>query len=256
MKGKFAFTKGRLIGFICCALLPVFAITLGILMLTKSVLFNVGFAITYFLIPLITAALLAWCIFAGSKTLRKVILSGVILVLFAVLFVWSFIFTGFVQVKHYEGTEAEMQYAAVKNENALMPELSEIGQSTDIEYHNVFTAFFVFSAETDYLICCYTPDEYEIKKAELETDYAFQEEIITGDYSNCEPSVEIDGYQFRLLSVDEYKGTIYYPKNLVLIGFSDATKEIVYVVFEDFDLDYISSLKDFITDDCGWKYIR
>lgn len=256
MREKFGFTKDRLIGFILCVSLPVFAITLGIRMLMKGTLFNFGFAIAYFLIPLFTAGLLAWCIFSGSKTLRKTITSGAILALFAVSFLCSFIFVGFVQAKRYEGTQAQIQYAAVKNENPLMPELSGIGQPAAIEYDNIVTAFFLFYAETDYLICRYTPDEYEMQKAALETDYAFQETVITGDFSNCDPSVEIDGYRFRLLSPDEYKGEIFYPKNLVLIGFSDAAREIVYAAFEDADLDYISSLEDFITNDCGWKYIR
>ena len=179
-----------------------------------------------------------------------------IIVLFVVSFVLSFVLSGLEQVKHYEGAEAKLQYTAAKGGNTLMPELSEIGQPTDIEYHNVFISMFIFSAETDYLICRYTADEYQICKEELETEYTFQTETIRDSRSQCEPSAEVNGYQFRLLSIEEYKGPIYFPKHLILIGYSDDTREIVYVAFEDVDLDYITSLKEFITDDCGWKYIR
>lgn len=256
MKEKFIFTKGRVVGFICCSLLPLFAIILGALMLTKGVVFNVGFATANFLIPLIAVGLLAWCIFRVAKTWRTVILSGIILPLFVVSYLFFFTFAGYMQVKRYEGAEAELQYNVAKGENTLMPELSEIGQTAGIEYHNVYSAFFIFSTETDYLICRYTPDEYEIQKAALEMGYTFQEESITDAYSKCEPSAEMDGYQFRLLSVDKYKGTIDFPKNLVLIGYSDEAREIVYVAFNDIDLDYISSLKDFIVNTCGWKYVQ
>ena len=137
-----------------------------------------------------------------------------------------------------------------------MPELSAIGRPTDIEYHNVFAVFFIFSSETDYLICRYTPEEYEIRKAALETEYTFQTETITEGTSKCEPMADVDGYQFRMLSPEEYNGTILYPKKMILIGYSDNAREIVYVAFEDWDLDYMSSFKDFIVDDCGWKHIR
>ncbi len=136
----------------------------------------------------------------------------------------------------------------------MMPELSELGNTTDIEHYNVFSAFYIFSTETDYLICRYTQEEYEIQKTRLDTAYTFQTETITDDYSNCEPMIEIDGYQFRMLSNEAYD--LYFPKNIVLIGCSDEAREIVYLEFYDLDLDFVDSLKDFITDECGWKYIR
>ena len=93
------------------------------------------------------------------------------------------------------------------------------------------------------MICQYAQEEYAIQKARLDSAYTFQEETIT-----------IDGYQFKMLSVEKYN--LSYPNNIILIGCSDATREIVYLEFYDFDLDIISSLEDFIIDECGWKYIR
>lgn len=256
MRDKLALTKGRVICFVCCALLPAIGTVLGIWILINGVLLNVGFAITYFALPMIALGLLAWCVFSGSKAWKKVILSGVILVLFVISYFWFSVFTSYVQIKHYDGADVEQRYAEIKNKNTLMPDLSGIGESVDIECHNVWIEFFMFAAETDYLICHYTPEEYQAQKAALETKYIFQTEFITESDVRCEPSTDVDGYQFRLLSVEEYKGTIHYPKELVLIGYSDVACKIVYAAFIDLDLDYIRSLKDFVLDDCGWKYLR
>ena len=249
---RFVFTKSRLIGFCCCVLLPIVAISLGILMLVNDVMLNIGITIVYFLIPLIAAGLLACCIFSNCKTWKKSVLSSVILVLFLIIFFFSSLLVGWTQVKHYGENEAAQQYSLLESE--LMPDLAELGKPTNIEYYRLQSWFFIFSCEADGLICSYTPEDYEIQKARLDTEYTFQTEPIIDDFSNYEPMVDIDGYQFRMLSSKEYN--LYYPKNVVLVGCSDDTNEIVYLEFFDIDLDYITSLKDFIMDECGWKYIR
>jgi hypothetical protein len=45
----------------------------------------------------------------------------------------------------------------------------------------------------------------------------------------------VDGYHFRLLSAEEYKQTIDFPEQLILIGYSDETREIVYLVYDSMD---------------------
>ena len=241
---RFAFTKDRLTGFICCALLPLAAMFFGILLLVKDVLLNVGIAVVYFLIPLLAVGVLALCIFSNSKSWKKYILCGVILVVFLITFFFASLIVGWTQLERYEGDKAVQQYSSSVSENKLMPKLSELGNPEKIEYYNLFSAFFIFSYETDGLICTYTQEEYAIQKARLDTTYNFQ----------AEKAVEIDGYQFRMLSVDEYY--LDYPHEVVLIGCSDDTNEIVYLEFYDIDLDYITSLEEFIADECGWKYVR
>jgi hypothetical protein len=68
----------------------------------------------------------------------------------------------------------------------------------------------------------------------------------------CEPVVELDGYTFRTLSLEDFN----YPKRLMFVATNDDTKQIVYLSFYDDDLDYIVSLEEFLMDDCGWKHIR
>ena len=249
---KFVFTKGRLIGLICSSIIPMVAIGLGILMLTKNIILDLGIVITYFVLPLIVIALLGLCIFYKFETWKKVILSVVILVLFAMVFQFFCLIAGWTQVNSYEGEEAVQKYSSLKNE--MLPNLSKVGETIKIEYHNVSSFIFIFSYETDYLICEYDQEEYEAQKKQLDSTYVFQTETITDHDSNCEPMAQIGDYQFRMLSTQNYE--LYYPKQVVLIGYSDNAREIVYLEFYDIDLDYIPSLKDFIIDECGWKYIR
>ena len=220
-------------------------------MLLKDVILNRGIAIVYFLIPLIAVGLLAWCIFYNCKTWKKSVLSGVILVIFLIIFFFSSLLVGWTKLRHYEESEAVQQYSLSESESGLMPDLAELGKPTKVEYYNLFSFFYIFSLETDGLICGYTQENYELQKARLDVAYTFQREKTKDDF---EPMVEIDGYQFRMLSSKEYD--LYYPKNIILIGYSDDANKIVYLEFFDIDLDYITSLKDFIMNDCGWKYIR
>ena len=117
---RFAFTKSRLIGFGCCVLLPVAAISLGILMLVNDVMLNVGVAIVYFLTPLIASGLLACCIFSNCITWKKSVLSGVILVLYLIIFLFSAPLVGWNQVKRYEETEAVQQYSLLERQLSSM----------------------------------------------------------------------------------------------------------------------------------------
>ena len=259
MKEKFSYTKGRLIGFLCCALLPLLATVLGIVLLVSGVMFNRGIGFTYFLIESIALGLLALCIFSRSKTWVKALLSVVILILFLAAFYFGLLFAEFTWVTHYEGDKVEPPYHAAIGEHTLMPDLSQIGQPSHLTYNHIHAEFFIFTSETDYLICQYEPEEYALQKAALDTAYTFQTTPIKNYDSVCAPMAEIGGYTFRMLSFDAYDTEthlIMYPKKMVLIGYSDEAREIVYLAFDDIDLDSIPSLESFIINDCGWKYIR
>ena len=250
-----------MVAFLCCLLLPAVAIGYGVLLLVNGVYFNLSVIVPCVVIPLVAAGLLALCLFSNGKTLRKAILSGLVLVLFAISFVCGVFFGRFEKVAHYEGETAEHHYVTAQNKNTLMPTPDKVGQPADIEYHRIAASFCIFSSETDYLICRYAADDYALCKAALETDYTFQTEPIflyrNGSYSRgCEPTAELDGYHFRLLSTETYKKAIDFPKEVMLIGYSDDAREIVYLSFEDIDLDYVSSLEEFIVNECGWKYVR
>ena len=57
-------------------------------------------------------------------------------------------------------------------------------------------------------------------------------------------------------SVENIYKYLEFPKRMVFIATNDDTKQIVYMFYEDPDIDYISEpLDKHIKSDCGWKYI-
>ncbi|MBE6885308.1 MAG: hypothetical protein E7486_00030 [Ruminococcaceae bacterium] len=167
---------------------------------------------------------------------------------------FSILFTDCTCVKDFAGAEAEQQYACVENKPDQMPEISEVGRLVKIEYYDVHRWYAIFETDVDYLFCHYEPDEYETQKSIVEEKYIFQKETITQFGSTCEPMVEFDGYQWKILATEEYG--LDFPKEVILIGCSDEAREIVYISYEDIDLDFVTSLEDFIRDDCRWGDVQ
>lgn len=259
MEKKMGRSRSAWIAFLCLGLLPCIALGAGIYLLTTGVRIEYRFVITYVLIPCVCLGLLALCLFSGGRPWLKGIVSVLIMAVFAGMFC-LFWFSGFIRVKRYKGEEAVRRYTALQQEHRLLPELSQLTDAVDIEYFNAVDNN-LFASEANYLICSYAPEEYEAQKAELDTEYTFQTEPVTLRGDNCQPAAEIDGYVFRMLSVTAYSelGEVLakgYPKRVILIGCSDQNKEILYMVFENDDLDSISSLEELLQDECGWKYIR
>ena len=166
-------------------------------------------------------------------------------------------------MESYKNEDLAQHYASVLEYDDRMPSLDEIGQPLKTEYCNVNTRAFIFCPETDYLICQYTHEEYIRQKSSLDEKYIFQSETMYSyDYFNetytdpCEPVAEVDGYQFRVLSTQ--MGHLHdtdYPWHMNLIGCSDEKQEIVYLSFHDTDVDYHTSLTDFLYEECGWKQV-
>ena len=113
-----------------------------------------------------------------------------------------------------------------------------------------FSLQLIFTSDADYLICEYSGSEYQKQVETINETYSFQREKLSASGRSIEPVAEIDGYTFRLLE------DIAYPKRLFFIATNDETHEIIYLYFCDDDLDYITSLTDFILDDCGFKHIQ
>ncbi len=256
MNTRFSFTKKRLVAFICCSLLPFIVMCFGVVFLIKGFCFNVSLAVVHFLIPMIATAVFAWLIFDRDTLVSKIILTVIAVVVFIIVFLIGAAACRLEKVWHYENDKATTQYlAAEKNEQ--MPSLTELGETIGIDYYKVSSAEYIFSWNTNYLCCRYSPTEYENQKKQLDEKYIFQIKNITDGGSSCEPSLELEDYVIRALSTEgEYDESIYWPKKTMFIAFSDKEKEIIYISYEDTDLDYISSLKDFIITDCGWNYIR
>lgn len=260
MREKRRITRGQWIAFLCFGLLPVIAIVNGILMMVMGVRMTFHFGIPFILIPTAFLGLLAWCLLSRRKGWLRYTLAGVLLSAFIVVYLVSVFVPSYTRVNHYKGEEAQQQYNTLQQEKTLLPEISDLSTSAHPEYYKAKRALWFFVSETDYLICTYPPEEYEVQKAKLDREYIFQTEPVTINGDNCQPTVEMDGYVFRMLSVTAYEEmTGYfqgYPHQVILVGYSDESREIVYLAYEDPDLDTIPSLEEFLQDECGWKYIR
>ncbi len=242
------FLKSRKFGFALVSLFPLFVFYLSVRLLVRHTVVNISFALTFILVPALAWILLYFTVFSNKKTAVKTGLSVCILAISAVLFLGLISFGIFEEYICYKNEKAETAYSEI--ENRYMPKLSEVGNPISIEYHYFCLTQMIFASDTDTLICKYDEENYEKQKELLDERYVFQ----NSDGLKAWAPTTIDGYEFRMLSKDEYD--LYYPKNIIYIATNDETKEIVYMNYYDDDLDYIDSLAEFIENDCGWKYIR
>lgn len=257
MRYKDRFTKGRIIWFIIASLLPLAIFALGINKLLGDAIVNSCFLVLFLILPLAYSAGCYFIIFSKRKLYLKIILFILLLGLFLFFFI-SFVLGGdYEWICHYEGEEALENYAAASEKGDAIPVLSKIGEPSHVEFHDYLLQFAIFRSDADTLICQYSDTDYLIQKNALEDAYTFQTDPIVDDDRICDPIAEIDGYNFRFLEDHaDIDWELDYPKRMVLIGLNDTTREIVYVSFYDFDLDYIDSLTDFINEYCGWEHIR
>lgn len=243
MNFKNQITKSRIIAYVLSCLLPLGTVGFGILLLFKNILFNITFFVGFILLPVAVMVGLFFLIFSMVKKWKKIALSIFVPFVFVVSLFNITAFGKMEMLSHYENDEvADYQYAEALVRYKQMPELSEIGTPEKIEYYQYYSNVAVFfDCCTDTLICRYDANTYEAQKALLEEKYVFQAE---------DEIVKVGKYAFRALNRENY------PKEMFFVATNDQTNEIVYMTFYDDDLDYIVSLKSFIYDDCGWKYIR
>ena len=244
-------SKRRLIAFICLLLLPLAAMIFGAVLLSLDVLINFSFAMTFIILPLGFAALLTLIFFLSNiKPVIKDVLSALLTVFFVFAFFIAMGLGLFETLSRHDNQELTERYTEVKAEFPLMPALSDVGDASKVTYCDYFSLQLIFTSDADYLICEYSGSEYQKQVETINETYSFQREKLSASGRSIEPVAEIDGYTFRLLE------DIAYPKRLFFIATNDETHEIIYLYFCDDDLDYITSLTDFILDDCGFKHIQ
>ena len=256
MESKKRVPKSQIIAFSLLSLLPAVLIVMVLrTLIFGNLLFNLTVALTYFIVPAVIILLFALVCFFAKKRFLKILLSALIFVLFISSFPVAGFFGIFEELDVYKNEEVQSHYS-VNVER--MPSLADISQAESIEYydyHSSMLAGFI-TCDCDTLICKYSNDEYLLQKELLDKKYVFQNEPLTTmpDEPECKPTVEVNGYTFRALSVDEYE--LFYPKEVSFIATNDEENEILYMSFYDDDLDYIESMEEFILNDCGFKHIR
>ena len=250
-------TKKQKIAFAATCVFPAGILLLSAMLLLGDTVPNRTFLVGYFVLPVLVIFLLKLTVFSQRKVWTKVFLS--ILLLFVLTVGFFFITTvgKMEMVTHYQNEEAIENYADIDTQYQGMPSLDDVGNPAELEYVDYFSQQMVFfDVDVKALKCTYEASEYAEEKASLEDRFSFQVEPVSADEYTVEPTVLVDGYTFRMLSVGEYDDAFFYPKYMMFIATNDTTNEIIYLYYVDADLDYIEDLSDFILYDCGWRHIR
>lgn len=235
----------RILILLLLCLVPLYLIINGIIRLANGWLLNSSIVIIYFLLPLI-------CMLSLFVIIRKiklyiavkVVLCILIYALFLCLIFYCSFFAVFNHLTSYSGDDALTKYNEKYYEVRGLPLISEFGDFSEIEYHVFDSDMALAEPRADLIICKYDNEHYEYEKEKALAKYIFQDE----------PKVIVNGYEFRMLSVEKYFD--YFPKDVGFIGISDISKEIAFIHYEDVELDYIFSTYEFILDDCGFQYVR
>lgn len=247
---------GRILALIAVGILPALTVILGILLLCNGLILHPLNVLTFFLLPGLTFGICFLMIRSRKKLWLKWLVCILALFLFVQATVYLIILGPYREREYWTGNDALAKY---QESAALFPyAIPDIGQPDALEFQFYFKLFGIFfDTETYTLICHYTEPDYLAQKEHLEQTYRFHTEPLYGHENATLPAEhETDGYLFRFLSFDREEYGLEYPKYMTLLGFSDDTHEIVYLYFDDDDLDYISSWDSFLTTDCGWDHIR
>lgn len=122
----------------------------------------------------------------------------------------------------------------------FMPKLDELDDYTGIAY--LFKEYnSIFATYSMQLIVKYDNEAFQREKTRLETAYKYVDHPQKFDldekyYTLPDAEFETNGYNFK---VAQFADTDF-PKNFGMVGISESKKQIAYLWFYDWDLDYIS----------------
>lgn len=256
-KNKRRVTPLRIVGMIFASLLPVCLLLLCGIMLLGGAILNLSLACCFMVLPLLVIVLSGLNIFSRQGTPAKWGIMLVIYIIAVPLFLFGTFVGRFELVQPASGDELKQVYADIRNDDLFMhpflPTLEEIGEPDDVTLYEYFATQAVFFTQDVYtLVARYEPAEYALQTQAIEANYSFYTELQGYGEHFCEPEADMDGYRFRMIDAPE----VSFPKLLGFIATNDDTCEIVYMSFQDYDLDWIDDLPEFLNEYCGWEHIR
>ena len=184
-----------------------------------------------------------------TSTMVLIIISGV-LVLELLAGGMGYLFFG----QRDQTSDMIEQWVALQEEKAYLPTLEDLGDTKEITCKYKNTKQFFFSWDSYILTASYSAEEYKSQKQYWETQYTFETDLprFADETVAKEPNFSFDSFDFSLLDFEQYD--LYYPKEMVFVGFSDSQNQVVFVYYYDQDLDMIlESFEDFLKEDCGWE---
>ena len=151
-----------------------------------------------------------------------------------------------VEFRSFENAEEINEYY---NKNDSLNDdfdFEKFGKSESIESYK-YHSMAIFSQEAYTTIVKYDKDNFESKKSNIESNHKFYS--VPVDDEEAEPAFSYEDFSFRVEVSD------WYPKEMNLVGINEATNEIAFITFYDYDLDTIDDYKEFLDYYCGWRYI-
>lgn len=176
----------------------------------------------------------------------RVILSSFLLILTLVSFAFLGFFGPTVEFRSFENAEEINEYY---NKNDSLNDdfdFEKFGKYESIESYK-YHSMAIFSQEAYATIVKYDKDNFESKKSNIESNHKFYS--VPVDDEEAEPAFSYEDFSFRVEVSD------WYPKEMNLVGINEATNEIAFITFYDYDLDTIDDYKEFLDYYCGWRYI-
>ena len=231
-------------------------------LLFRSLRLTWGCAALFFLLPGLVLFLLILLLWNSWGAAPKIVLSLFLCTLLAVGVITSPFWTIFLPLEYHTVSRenAAEQFAARYSGLDAIQNL-ELGDPEEVVYHDCLRmAGLYFDTKVHALVCRYGED-YEAEKAALEARLPFREEALesgdpnTGERLRFEPNLRIGGDLFRFLEPGEDHQS-WFGNFCVLFVTNDETREIVFLVYDDIEVDYLTDITEFIEYDCCWSMIR
>lgn len=174
------------------------------------------------------------------KKFYKILCIIISLIIVSILVYFGVIFYNvFPKKRVFEDIEI---YNELIQDVVFLPKVSELNNYSDLNFKYTQNKG-VFSWYSYILKVTYSESDFKVEKSKIDENYYFDK-----SFSDV---IEIDTFKLKLLDLEKYELT--YPKYLSFIGISESTNEIVYVYYEDQDLDTITgNWEDFLIDNCNW----
>lgn len=146
-----------------------------------------------------------------------------------------------------------LEWDYITETNDYLPSVSNMGSYEDLEFKHLHKDILTFKSDAYILIASYDKEEtFNYQKQHLTEGLVFQD--VVKDYGDKErmASFEFDGFEFQMLSLEEYE--LSYPERISFVGISEEKNKLAFIYFEDAELDYIDEeFSNFLIEECGWE---
>lgn len=144
------------------------------------------------------------------------------------------------------------EYEKLVEKNDLLPSLSQLGSYSSVSVMHYHDSGIIYNADAYTLTVEYSDGEYEGTRDGFLKNCAFESGIIKDENGEKETEFKYDGYTLKVFNFDIYE--LEYPHEIFMMGYSDSLNQLVFVYFEDEDLDHFDgNFADFLADNCGWN---